>query len=128
MKICQGLRPRFSIKVPQLVEDVVKQCVDADPSKRPTAEDLSKTFDRWFDNSYRTDSEIYKQIDEANKINEKQPSSTNLSNNDELMYTTHPQAVYTSRPLKFKNLPEPKNADDDFEFSGNSKIVVIIYK
>ncbi|POG53445.1 hypothetical protein GLOIN_2v1792409 [Rhizophagus irregularis DAOM 181602=DAOM 197198] len=25
---------------------------------------------------------------------------------------THPQAVYTSRLLDFKNLPEPKNADN----------------
>ena len=29
-----------------------------------------------------------------------------------LPYTTHPQAVYTSRPLDFKNLPEPTNTED----------------
>ena len=37
---------------------------------------------------------------------------------------THPQAVYTSKPLDFKELPEPKNADDNnhssmTEYSGN---------
>ncbi|RIA93757.1 kinase-like domain-containing protein, partial [Glomus cerebriforme] len=40
IKICQGLRPRFNIKVPQLIDDMFKQCVDAIPSKRPTAEYL----------------------------------------------------------------------------------------
>ncbi|CAB5350218.1 unnamed protein product [Rhizophagus irregularis] len=30
-----------------------------------------------------------------------------------LSYTTHPQAVYTSRLLDFKNLPEPKNVDNN---------------
>ncbi|RIA91631.1 hypothetical protein C1645_821792 [Glomus cerebriforme] len=33
IKICQGLRPRFNIKVPQVIDDMAKQCVDADPSK-----------------------------------------------------------------------------------------------
>ncbi|RIA79868.1 kinase-like domain-containing protein, partial [Glomus cerebriforme] len=40
IKICQGLRPRFNIKVPQVIDDIAKQCMDADPSKRPTAEYL----------------------------------------------------------------------------------------
>ncbi|RIA80305.1 kinase-like domain-containing protein, partial [Glomus cerebriforme] len=40
IKICQGLRPSFNIKVPQLIVDIFKQCVDADPSKRPTAKYL----------------------------------------------------------------------------------------
>src|ERR1700743_157295 len=48
MKICQGLRPKFIIKVPQLVEDIFNQCVDADPLKRPTADYLHKQFLEWF--------------------------------------------------------------------------------
>ena len=44
IKICNGLRPKFNIKVPQLMEDLAKQCVDADPLKRPTAKYLYKTF------------------------------------------------------------------------------------
>uniref|UniRef100_U9TS71 Uncharacterized protein n=1 Tax=Rhizophagus irregularis (strain DAOM 181602 / DAOM 197198 / MUCL 43194) TaxID=747089 RepID=U9TS71_RHIID len=31
---------------------------------------------------------------------------------------THPQAVYTSRLLDFKNLPEPKNADNNDDLLG----------
>src|SRR5436189_6127676 len=39
-KICQGLRPKSDYKVPQLILDVIKQCWDADPSKRPKAKEL----------------------------------------------------------------------------------------
>src|SRR5205085_12557846 len=47
VKICQGIRPKFNIKVSQLVEDIFKQCVDADPLKRPTAIDLHDKFYQW---------------------------------------------------------------------------------
>ena len=63
------------------------------------------------------DSEISKQIKEADKFNEKQP--TKSSKNSKLTYTTHPQAIYTSKLLNFNNLPEPKNADNNEEYSGN---------
>ncbi|RIA94786.1 kinase-like domain-containing protein, partial [Glomus cerebriforme] len=38
MKICQGLRPRFNIKVPQLIVDLIKRCLDANLLNRPSAE------------------------------------------------------------------------------------------
>lgn len=34
-------------------------------------------------------------------------------NDNKKSIETHPEAIYTSRLLNFKNLPEPKNADDD---------------
>ena len=103
VKICQGIRPIFNIKVPQLVEDIFKQCVDADPLKRPTADYLRKKFYQWC----------------CDELNKKQPTLTNLSDT-ELTYVTHPQAIYTSRLLNFKNLPEPKNVDDgESDYSGN---------
>ncbi|RIA81490.1 kinase-like domain-containing protein, partial [Glomus cerebriforme] len=37
IKICQGLRPRFNIKVPQLIVHLIKRCLDANPLNRPTA-------------------------------------------------------------------------------------------
>ncbi|RIA83820.1 kinase-like domain-containing protein [Glomus cerebriforme] len=117
IKICQGLRPRFNIKVPQLFDDLVKQCVDADPSKRPNAEYLCERFNQWQWYRYNKESEISKQIKEVEEFNEKQPSFTKSSVNTELTYTTHPQAIYTSRLLNFNNLPEPKNVDDEVEFS-----------
>src|SRR5579859_6128994 len=65
LKICQGLRPKFDIKVPQLLEDIFKQCVDADPSKRPTAQILSDRFNQWRKDLHEVNSEFSKQVKEA---------------------------------------------------------------
>ena len=48
---------------------------------------------------------------EANEINKNLSLSSSFTGT--LSYTTHPQAIYTSRHLDFKNLPEPKNNDND---------------
>ncbi|RIA88540.1 kinase-like domain-containing protein, partial [Glomus cerebriforme] len=37
LKICQGLRPTFNIKVPQLIVHLIKSCLDANPLNRPSA-------------------------------------------------------------------------------------------
>src|SRR5438034_3691528 len=74
IKICLGFRPRFDIKVPQLIVDLIKRCLDATPLNRPTAEELSDILVTWwadFDNQ----TELKKQIKEAEEIN------NNLSTN-----------------------------------------------
>ncbi|CAB5204477.1 unnamed protein product [Rhizophagus irregularis] len=77
-----------------------------------------------------SDHEIKKQIEEADKINEKLTSSSSLYTGPTLSYTTNPQAIYTSRLLDFKNLPEPKNAidnkDDDNSFGEYSESIEAI--
>ncbi|RIA87166.1 kinase-like domain-containing protein, partial [Glomus cerebriforme] len=40
MKICQGLRPRFNIKVPQLIVHLIKRCLDANQLNRPTVQEV----------------------------------------------------------------------------------------
>ena len=67
-------------------------------------------------------SEQIKEADEINDVyqkpnlfNKKLPSS---SSTGILSYSTHAQAVYTSRLLDFKNLPKPKNAEYE-DYSGN---------
>src|SRR5581483_736244 len=117
-------------KVPQLILDIIQQCWDTDPSKRPKANELEDLFWDLYKKSdksnevfgYEENSTINKQIKEADEINEMLPISSSTGTGV-LSYTTHPQAVYTSRLLNFKNLPEPKNADDDdlseIEYSGS---------
>ncbi|POG73693.1 kinase-like domain-containing protein [Rhizophagus irregularis DAOM 181602=DAOM 197198] len=117
MKICKGLRPTSNYKIPQLIFDIINQCWDADPLKRPNAEELHESIWKLYpdiDNN-KVDSLIYGQVKEADKINKKSsfPVQFPLSSTSKLSYTTHPQAVYTSRLLDFKNLPEPKNADNN---------------
>ncbi|CAB4442788.1 unnamed protein product [Rhizophagus irregularis] len=79
---------------------------------------------------HRKNHEIHKQIEEAEEINEKLKSSSSSYTGPTLSYTTNPQAVYTSRLLDFKNLPEPKNAidnkDDDNSFGEYSESIEAI--
>ncbi|POG67855.1 kinase-like domain-containing protein [Rhizophagus irregularis DAOM 181602=DAOM 197198] len=110
ISICNGLRPKSDYKIPQLILDIIKKCWDADPLKRPKANELYVSlYDLYYD--YRhNDCEINKQSKEADKINKKFTSTSLPYNGTTLSYTTNPQAVYTSRLLDYKNLPKPKNA------------------
>ncbi|UZO20932.1 uncharacterized protein OCT59_013341 [Rhizophagus irregularis] len=87
-------------------------------------------WDLYCCSKYQSDREINKQIEESDKINEKLTSSSSLYTGPTLSYTTNPQAVYTSRLLDFKNLPEPKNAidnkDDDNSFGEYSESIEAI--
>ncbi|RGB28855.1 kinase-like domain-containing protein [Rhizophagus diaphanus] len=92
ISICQGLRPKSNYKIPQLILDIIKQCWDAGPSKRPKTNELYDSLDYLHDKLYDADIEIKKQVEEAERIM---------------------KTVYTSRLLNYKNLPEPKNAIDN---------------
>jgi serine/threonine protein kinase len=104
IKVCQGFRPRFNIKVPQLILHLIKQCLDANPLIRPTADTIWNTILQWHNDIQDDDTEIYKQIKEVEEIN------NNLSTN--IITLKHSEAIYTSRLLDFNNLPESKNSDD----------------
>ena len=130
LKICQGLRPKVNnVKVPLLLENLIDQCLDADPLKRPTTDELFSIIENWFDenDNIRKNTEFYKQYEEAEEFNQSITSKLNTSLNiSSPSYTTHPQAIYTSRLLDYKNLPEPQNSkeiNDQFynslESSGN---------
>src|ERR1043166_7412443 len=65
LKICQGLRPKVNnVKVPPLLENLIDQCLDADPLKRPTADELCNAIYNW----YEGDEEFNKQYKEAEKF------------------------------------------------------------
>ena len=124
LKICQGLRPKVNnVKVPPLLENLIDQCLDADPLKRPTADELLNIIDNWQNEvNKEKDTEFYRQCKEAEELNESMTSKSNVVSPSS--YTTHPQAIYTSRLLDYKNLPEPQNSKEiniQFytEFSGN---------
>ncbi|UZO03102.1 uncharacterized protein OCT59_023515 [Rhizophagus irregularis] len=93
-----------------------------DPLKRPNANELQVLLLKLYFGieSNKVDSVIYGQVKEADEINKKSsiPIQLPLSSTSTLSYLTHPQAVYTSRILDFKNLPEPKNADSNDDLIG----------
>ncbi|CAB4412562.1 unnamed protein product [Rhizophagus irregularis] len=68
----------------------------------------------------KVDSVIYGQVKKTDEINKKLSFSSPLisTSDTSISYVTHPQAVYTSKLLDFKNLPEPKNADDNDDLHG----------
>ena len=115
LKICQGLRPKFdNVKVPLLLENLIDQCLDADPLKRPTADQIYSNIYNWYNEIYAgNDTEFYKQYKATKEFNESITSKLNTSLNiSSPSYTTHPQAIYTSRLLNYKNLPEPQNSKE----------------
>ncbi|UZO13054.1 uncharacterized protein OCT59_004560 [Rhizophagus irregularis] len=98
-----------------------------DPLKRPNAYELRESIDNLYNDIHhkKVDSVIHGQVKEADEVNKKTslPVQLPLSSTSTLSYITHPQAVYTSRLLDFKNLPEPKNADNhDLEYSDSLRM------
>ncbi|GET02549.1 kinase-like domain-containing protein [Rhizophagus clarus] len=47
IKICQGLRPKFNIKVPQLIVHLIKRCLDSNPLDRPKAGEIEDILYKW---------------------------------------------------------------------------------
>jgi len=129
MKICLGFRPRFNTKASQLIVQLIKRCLDENPLNRPTAEEISNILDTWC-NYFDKQTELQKQIEEADGINNNLTTNIIPPTSLSLSYETHSEAIFTSRLLNFNNLPEPKNSDEYYkrndniiseEYSGNDK-------
>jgi serine/threonine protein kinase len=104
IKICQGLRPRFKIKVPQLIVHLIKRCLDANPLDRPTANEIEEILYKWhyMPNDNQT-VKLQREIKEAEVFNNNLSNSNLPLTNLGLSYETHPEAIYTSRLLKFND-------------------------
>ncbi|UZO24301.1 uncharacterized protein OCT59_016607 [Rhizophagus irregularis] len=74
IEICQELRPKFNIKVPQLIVHLIKRCLDANSLNRPTIGEIYKILYPWHDR-FRDQKELQEQIKEVDKINEKLSTS-----------------------------------------------------
>ncbi|GBC54342.2 kinase-like domain-containing protein [Rhizophagus irregularis DAOM 181602=DAOM 197198] len=93
------------------------------PLKRPDVNKLYELLWNLFNYAYNTfDPAIDKQIKEVEKINKESTylsTSSPLLSNGTFSYMTHPQAIYTSKLLDFKNLPEPKNTNNNEDLLGS---------
>ena len=75
-----------------------------------------------YNDAFNQNTEFYKQCKEAEEFNNsitlKSDTPLNIPSTS---YITHPQAIYTSRLLDFKNLPEPQNSKEINiqKYSGN---------
>ncbi|GBC31743.2 kinase-like domain-containing protein [Rhizophagus irregularis DAOM 181602=DAOM 197198] len=75
----------------------------------------------WDGEKYNSETEIYFQIEECDKIR-KEKFKNRSSEDKPKSFKIHPQAIYTSRLLNFKNLSKPVNSLDlsSFQFSSDT--------
>jgi serine/threonine protein kinase len=101
LKICDGLRPdEFALGTPDDYVKLARRCMDSDPDKRPTANDLSNYMDAWYEfvmigsqpnvmwhSMYGNEDVVKKQYLEADEIVKELPIVTQK----------HPGHMYTSK-------------------------------
>jgi serine/threonine protein kinase len=109
LDICRGFRPNIREETPDSLKELIEQCWDANPERRPTSGEIFHTL------SYHLTA--YKSMPQK-KLLYNFNESTNNSN---LLLSIqlsdiHPQAIYTSRLLNFLNLPEPINCPNQQNF------------
>jgi serine/threonine protein kinase len=99
MDIISGMRPKIVLGTPLEYKNLMGQCWDADPSKRPNIQtltfkiqEMNLYYQNMPDESFQSD--IYNNL-ESNKAS----SNTN-------------SILFTSKIHQFENLPEPRNATE----------------
>ncbi|GBC09075.1 hypothetical protein RclHR1_00860013 [Rhizophagus clarus] len=97
--ICNGARPKILPKTPKYFSTLMERCWDADPLLRPSVQEITAMLFRWHFHL-----EQNRSIDIINAFN-KDYDMVNAS----IEIKFHPNAIYTSQLLDFKNLPEPQN-------------------
>ncbi|GET60153.1 kinase-like domain-containing protein [Rhizophagus irregularis DAOM 181602=DAOM 197198] len=76
IEICKGLRPNLDdLKFPQVFKNLIRQCWNADPAKRPTSDKLEKTLRDW-----QKDTEFLLKLQEISQ---------------DFTYKSHPTAITT---------------------------------
>ncbi|RIB17814.1 hypothetical protein C2G38_2016713 [Gigaspora rosea] len=108
-QICLGCRPKIRCKVPQLLLDLMNECLDAEAQRRPTAKVLNDKLWEFYIDLKNAETVLYKQVEEI-KDSSKNPSVYDQAKSARFNYQTHKQAIYTSRSLDFSKLPKPINA------------------
>ncbi|RIB20844.1 hypothetical protein C2G38_2140965 [Gigaspora rosea] len=106
VQVCLGRRPKIRCKVPQLLLDLMNECLDAEPQNRPTAKLLKVKLLQFFGDLNKGKTVLYKQIKDSGK----NPSVYDQAKSTRFNCQTHKQAIYTSRSLDFSKLPKPTNA------------------
>ncbi|POG59843.1 kinase-like domain-containing protein [Rhizophagus irregularis DAOM 181602=DAOM 197198] len=96
MNIVNGIRPKIVPGTPLEYKNLMKQCWDADPLKRPNIFTLRKKT-REINLFYQTKSSELSQLKENNIDN----------------YTSSSSNLFTSKLHQFDNLPEPRNATEE---------------
>ncbi|RIB13924.1 kinase-like domain-containing protein [Gigaspora rosea] len=69
VEICRGLRPKFAPETPKCYIELAEKCMNSDPQKRPSAQNVRDTIEDWLDKiASLDDNEIKKQFLDADKV------------------------------------------------------------
>ncbi|POG75414.1 kinase-like domain-containing protein [Rhizophagus irregularis DAOM 181602=DAOM 197198] len=109
MDIINGMRPEIVSEIPLEYKNLMEQCWDADPSKRPDIDILIEKI-REIHLLYQN------KPNELFQLKAKNNSETKTNSN----YTSSSR-VFTSKIHQFDNLPEPKNATEGEQEGFHSK-------
>ncbi|CAB4414673.1 unnamed protein product [Rhizophagus irregularis] len=97
------LRPKLNTDIPECYINLMKQCWSSEPSLRPSIRDLVNQLGEW--HLYKKQSD---QFDRAERKRLSYMKSKGLDTSPNRLITPpkiHPQAIYTSRKLKFPIIP-----------------------
>ena len=95
MKIINGMRPKIVPETPLEYKELMEQCCDADPLKRPDINSLAGKINEMNFHYQNTSSELTQST--------QQKVSNDLKTSSKLL---------TSKVHQFENMPEPKNATE----------------
>ncbi|PKC58761.1 kinase-like protein [Rhizophagus irregularis] len=118
LAICSGgLRPNVGKGTPYCYIDLVNQCLDSNPDKRPTSKEILQKIRNWrfYDDPTHSRNSLFSKKTKDIKMY-KEFIDTNFQNADknfpqrETTLTLHPGATYVSRIMSFNNNNEPKNS------------------
>ncbi|RHZ84019.1 hypothetical protein Glove_86g150 [Diversispora epigaea] len=102
MDICKGLRPPISDLMPKCYSDLICRCWDANPSNRPSIVDIYTTAADW--HIRKVNAEEFQKYEKVRRKLFAEAEGTQSAKVE-----IHKAAVYTSRLLKYDDLPEPVN-------------------
>ena len=103
LRIREGLRPEFKIKIPSSLENLVKKCWDVNPLKRPAASEIYAALRSWCrEIRDKKDTEFVRQYQEAEEANKMLEPNERRHSFYSSFYETYPQEFFTSRLLEFR--------------------------
>ncbi|RIB30771.1 kinase-like domain-containing protein [Gigaspora rosea] len=109
LKICMGQRPEIKHEVPQLLLDLMNNCLDDRPENRPSAKELVDKLKQYRNDVSNEGTELYRQVEAIENLskNSKEKFSSRL------IYKIHEKAYYKSsclsRSLNLQNVILKRN-------------------
>lgn len=103
LDICNGLRPKISVDTPKCFGELMQKCWSFNAQERPTISEVVKTLSEWHDYGINKDHFI---IAESKRIEQVLAKGLDPDPTGKMITPSkiHPQAIYTSRILKFPTL------------------------